>query len=105
MAPWHLVPEGLLLSVRLQPGARKAGVEGIERLADGTEVLKIKVTVPPEDGKANSALIGLLAKTWGLPKRDLELIAGHKSRNKTLLLHGEGDALRRNLEKLYGAGG
>lgn len=101
MTAWVVVPEGLRLAVRLQPGARSAGVEGLERLADGSQVLKVKVTAAPEDGKANSALVALLAKSWKLPKRDLELVSGHKNRNKTLLLHGDGEALSRQLEELY----
>ncbi|HLS69567.1 MAG TPA: DUF167 family protein [Kiloniellales bacterium] len=101
MTAWRIVSKGLELNVRLQPGARQAGVEGLERLADGTQVLKVKVTAPPEDGKANAALVALLAKSWKLPKRDLELIAGHKARNKTLLLRGDGKALHRQLAQLY----
>ncbi|HLW28549.1 MAG TPA: DUF167 family protein [Kiloniellales bacterium] len=104
MTAWLVVPEGLRLFVRLQPGARKVGIEGVEQLADGSRVLKVKVTAPPEDGKANSALISLLAKTLALPKRDLDLISGHKNRNKTVLLQGPGEELRRKLEELCGTG-
>ena len=103
MAAWLVVPEGLRLAVRLQPGARRAGVEGFEQLSDGSQVLKVKVTAPPEDGKANDALVALLAKTLKLPKRDLELVSGHRNRNKTLLLHSQGEALGRQLEELYGS--
>jgi len=101
MTAWRIVPKGLEVNIRLQPGARRAAVEGLERLADGSLVLKVRVTAPPEDGKANAALVALLAKSWKLPKRDLELIAGQKARNKTLLLHGDGEALRQRLEELY----
>ena len=96
-------PEAPAYAAGLQPGARRAGVEGFERLSDGSQVLKVKVTAPPEDGKANDALVALLAKTWKLAKRDLELVSGHKNRNKTLLLHGQGEALGRQLEELYGS--
>jgi len=101
MTAWTSVPEGLRLNVRLQPNARSAAVEGLEQLSDGSYVLKVRVTAPPEDGKANRALVELLAKTWRRPKRDLELISGHKARNKGLLLHGDGEVLRRYLEELY----
>jgi len=98
-AAWRVVPEGLRLAVRLQPGARRSGVEGLERLADGSLVLKVKVTPPPEDGRANAALLALLAREWKLPKRGLSIVAGHTARNKTLLLSGDGAALERLLRE------
>src|SRR3546814_8436576 len=58
----------LLVDLRLQPGASRAKVDGPARLDDGAMVLKLRVTEPPEDGKANAALVRLLAKSWGLPK-------------------------------------
>jgi uncharacterized protein YggU (UPF0235/DUF167 family) len=58
-------------------------------LADGSIALKVRVTESAERGKANAALIALLAKSWKRPKRDLVLVAGHASRHKTLLLSGE----------------
>ncbi|MDF2096399.1 DUF167 domain-containing protein [Aquibaculum arenosum] len=101
MTAWQQTPEGLRLSVRLQPGARSLGIEGVERLADGRAVLKVKVTAAPESGKANAALIALLAKEWKLRKSDLELIAGQKARNKTLLLRDCGTELQEMLAARY----
>src|SRR3546814_2288699 len=62
-------------------------------------VLKLRVTEPPEDGKANAALVRLLAKSWGLPKSTLSLVAGHTDRRKTLAVADDPAALRRALER------
>src|SRR3546814_17866539 len=58
----------LLVDLRLQPGARRAKVDGPARLDDGAMVLKLRVTEPPAAGQANDALVRPLARSWGLPK-------------------------------------
>lgn len=55
---------------------------------DGNVVLKVAVTAPPEDGKANKALIKLLAKAWKLPKGAMTIKKGAKDRRKTLFIEG-----------------
>jgi uncharacterized protein (TIGR00251 family) len=78
-----LCPEGVRLAVKLQP--RASANELGEAL--GNE-LKIKVTAPPVDAAANEALLELLAEKLGCPRNRIELIRGHTSRHKTILLHG-----------------
>ena len=80
--------------MRLQPGASRAAIEGLSELADGRIVLKVRVGEPPEGGKANAALIKLLAKTWKLPKTRLRVVAGHNQRLKILLIEGDAPELR-----------
>ena len=88
--PWCVpIAGGLRLAVRLQPGARKAGLGGPVTLADGGVALSARVTAAPEGGKANAALIALLAKTWRLPKGSFEIVAGRSTRNKALLIAGD----------------
>lgn len=89
----------LLVDLRLQPGASRAKVDGLAMLDDGATVLKVRVTEPPEDGKANAALIKLLARAWKRPKSALSLVAGHTDRRKTLAVAGDPAALRRDLER------
>ena len=89
----------LLVDLRLQPGASRAKVDGLALLDDGTTVLKVRVTEPPEDGKANAALIKLLAKAWKQPKSALSLVAGHTDRRKTLAVAGDPAALRHDLDR------
>ncbi len=76
-------PDGVLLSVRVQPGSRKAGILGVH----GTR-LKVAVHAPPEKGKANDALIEMLAETLGLRKKQIILQQGATNQNKVVLLAG-----------------
>jgi hypothetical protein len=98
-SPFRLAGDGLLVDLRLQPGASRARVDGLAVLDDGATVLKVRVTEPPEGGKANAALIKLLAKAWKLPKSALTLVAGHTDRRKTLAVAGDPAALKRDLER------
>jgi uncharacterized protein YggU (UPF0235/DUF167 family) len=72
------------LTVRLTPRAARSAVEGIARDAAGEPYLAVRVTAPPEGGKANAALIRLLARHWRLPAGDLRLVAGASGRRKVL---------------------
>jgi uncharacterized protein len=76
-------PDAVLLSVKVQPRASKNQIGG----AQGSE-LKISVTAPPVDSAANEALIELLAEILGCGRSRIEIVRGHKSRHKTLKLHG-----------------
>jgi uncharacterized protein (TIGR00251 family) len=75
--------EGWLLPVRAQAGARKAGI-----LGEQAGALKIAVTAPAEDGRANRALIELLRTALHLKRSQLELVAGERSRDKRFLVRG-----------------
>jgi hypothetical protein len=81
--------DGVVLALRVQPGARREAVEGRVTDADGTPRLKVALTVAAEDGKANARLIALLAKRWKLPKSAFALSQGAKARRKTMLIAGD----------------
>ncbi len=68
--------------------------------AAGRAFLKARVRAVPEDGKANAALLKLLAKTIGVPKSAVTLVAGHTSRVKTLRLTGDAGRLATALNAL-----
>ncbi len=81
---------GVLLSVKVVPGASRTRFAGE---LDGRA--KLAVAAPPERGKANKALITFLAKLLGLRARDVTVIAGHTSPQKTIRIEGTTpDALR-----------
>ena len=75
--------EGCVLPVRAQPGARKAGV-----LGEQAGALKVAVTAPPEDGRANQALTELLRDWLGVKRSQVELAAGATGRDKRFLIRG-----------------
>jgi uncharacterized protein len=75
--------EGAMLAVRAQPGARKNAVIGEQAGA-----LKVAVTAPPEDGRANAALVEVLREWLGLKRSQVELASGQTNRNKTFLIRG-----------------
>ncbi len=90
--------EGCVLPVRAQPGARRAGVQGEQNGA-----LKVAVTAPPEDGRANQALLEVLREVLKLKRSQVELLSGQTSRDKRFLIRGvDREELRRRLAGLLG---
>jgi len=87
--------------VKVSPGARRTGVEGVTQLAAEETALKVSLTAPPSEGQANRALVQFLAKTFGLAKRDVEILRGAGSRQKLLLLRGDSEGLARQVKSLY----
>lgn len=76
-------PNGVIISVRLQPRSSRNQVEGISEGA-----LKIRLTAPPVDGSANRALIEFLSDLTGIRKSAFSISKGHKSRDKSVLAEG-----------------
>jgi uncharacterized protein len=70
------------------------------RSADGRPALKVSVTAPPTEGRANDALVQLLAKQWRVAKRDLAIVSGLKSRDKIVHITGEPALLLNHLKPL-----
>lgn len=88
---------GIAIVVRVSPNSSRARIDGPVTEADGTEMLKVAVTVPPEGGKANAALVKLLAKEWGLPKTTLSITSGAKDRRKTVTIEGDARVLEKKI--------
>jgi uncharacterized protein (TIGR00251 family) len=76
-------PEGTLLELRLHPRARRTGVVGVVG-----DRLKIAVSGPPVDGKANAELRRFLADVAGVPKSAVRILRGETSREKAVLVRG-----------------
>lgn len=91
------------VAVRLTPRARQNRLDGLARLADGTPVSEASVSAPPQEGRANEALLQLLAKQWQVPRRDLALVGGLKSRRKLVRVAGDARALLPRLAGLLAA--
>jgi uncharacterized protein (TIGR00251 family) len=95
--PFRIIADGLRVQVRVAPKAGANRIGGLAADADGAVQLKVSVTAPPDKGKANAAVLRLLAKEWGLAKSDIEVTQGQTSRTKTLLIRGDGMGLMRSL--------
>ena len=91
--------------LRATPGAARDAMTGLQPDADGKIRLKINVTTVAEDGKANKAVLALLAKTCRVPKSSLTLIAGETNRLKTVLIAGDGTVLLQQLTDWLSATG
>ena len=87
------------LYVKVTPKSDRDAVGQVERMADGTLRLGLKVRAAPDKGAANQAVIKLLAKTFGLPKSALAIRQGETSRLKTVSAP-DSDTLRAQLEAL-----
>ncbi|MCB0871541.1 MAG: DUF167 domain-containing protein [Solirubrobacterales bacterium] len=75
--------------VRLQPRASRNEISGYrEDPETGEQVLQARVTAPPVDGKANKALIALLAREFSVPKSRIQIVQGETSRDKLIELPG-----------------
>ena len=92
-APWQVLAGGLALTVRLTPKGGRDAIDGIEQMADGRAVLKVRVRAAPSQGEANDALVRLLAKSLGVAARQVSLVAGATARVKRLEVAGSGPAL------------
>lgn len=98
--PWQQTSEGVNVAVRLTPKGGRDAIDGLETLSDGRAVLKARVRVAPSEGEANEALCRLIAKSVGVPPRDVVVVAGAAARIKRLTISGDGPTLMAALEKI-----
>jgi uncharacterized protein (TIGR00251 family) len=86
MAPWYRrSPSGaLVVSIHAQPGAKRTEVAGLHG-----DALRIRVAAPALEDRANDALIAFVADRLGIPRREVRLVAGGKSREKRLEVPGD----------------
>ena len=98
-APWRATPDGVVVACRLTPKSGRDAIDGAATLADGTRVLLVRVRAVPENGKANDALVRLIANKAGVPPSRARLVAGAKSRLKQVAILGDPAALIAKLEK------
>jgi uncharacterized protein YggU (UPF0235/DUF167 family) len=97
-SPFRITTDGIRIRVLAHPGARRDAVEGLRAEADGGMALRVAVRAAPEGGKANEAIIALLARAWGMPRRSLRLVSGAGDRHKSFHLTGEPKALLVHLQ-------
>src|SRR3981081_1053906 len=98
MNPWRTSTGGISVALRVTPRGGRDGIEGLETLANGRSVVKVRVRAIAEGGEANRAVTELLAKALGVPKGKVRVLSGATSRLKQITVEGDpaklGDALR-----------
>jgi uncharacterized protein (TIGR00251 family) len=87
--PFSTIAGGIRVRIKVTPKARRNQVEGLAAEPSGEVTLKVAVTAAPEGGKANAAVVKLLAAEWGVAKSTIEVVLGAADRRK--LLHVAGD--------------
>ena len=97
---WRRTPGGVLLDIKVQPGASKDIVGGVSLGSKGEPRLTVRVTAPPEDGRANKAALAILAEALGLPKSALSLASGEKARQKTVAIDADAEAVGARIDAL-----
>jgi uncharacterized protein len=97
--PWRYSVQGISIALRVTPRGGRDDIDGIETLANGRAVVKIRVRAIAEGGEANRAVMELLAKVLGVPKARVRLLSGVTSRLKQVAVDGDprmlGDTLRK----------
>jgi uncharacterized protein YggU (UPF0235/DUF167 family) len=85
---WRALPDGVSVAVKVQPKARRPGLQGAVPTADGPR-LRIAVSEPPEDGRANRAVCAALAEALHVGLSAVRVTAGAAAREKLLFVSGD----------------
>ena len=93
----HALDDGVRFAVRVTPRGGRDAIEGWQSDAAGKTHLKLRVRVAAEDGKANEAVVRLVAEELSVPRGQIEIVSGASARLKMLEIRGDGDALQRRL--------
>jgi uncharacterized protein (TIGR00251 family) len=103
MVPWRYSTEGVSVALRVTPRGGRDDIDGIETLANGRAVIKVRVRTIAEGGEANRAVTELLAKALGVPRGKVRVLSGMTSRLKQIAVDGDPVKLGETLRKLTAA--
>ena len=101
-SPFSARPDGVRVAVRVTPRAAGEGVRGVAIEADGGARLAVRVAAAAEGGRANAALVKLLAKRWRVPASAITVVGGATARRKVLHIAGPPAALLEQLRSREG---
>jgi uncharacterized protein YggU (UPF0235/DUF167 family) len=97
--PWRYSTGGVSVALRVTPRGGRDDIDGLETLADGRVVVKVRVRAIADGGEANRAVTEMVAKALGVPKARVRILSGTTSRLKQIAVDGDpaklGDALRK----------
>ena len=103
MDPWRYSTEGISVALRVTPRGGRDDIDGIETLANGRSVVKVRVRAIADGGEANRAVTELLAKVLGVPKARVKILSGATSRLKQVAVDGDPKILGETLRKAAAA--
>src|ERR1700709_2110964 len=103
MDPWRYSTAGISVALRVTPRGGRDDIDGVETLANGRSVVKVRVRAIAEGGEANRAVTELLAKVLGVPKGKVRVLSGTTSRLKQIAVDGDPDRLGEALPTLTAA--
>lgn len=91
--------DGIGFTLRLTPKGGRDAIEGWAQDANGVALLRARVAAPPEDGKANDALVALLAAAFAVPKKAVRITGGASARVKRIRIGGDRQLLSARLNQ------
>ena len=103
MDAWRYSAQGISIALRVTPRGGRDEIEGLETLANGRTVVKMRVRAIAEGGEANRAVVELLARALGVPRARVRVLSGATSRLKQIAVDGDPAKLGEALRKLTAA--
>ena len=100
MDAWRTSNEGISVALRVTPRGGRDDIDGLETLANGRSVVKVRVRAVADGGEANRAVTELLAKALGVPKASVRILSGTTSRLKQIAVDGAPAKLGETLRAL-----
>jgi uncharacterized protein (TIGR00251 family) len=100
MDPWRYSTQGISVALRVTPRGGRDEIDGLETLANGRSVMKVRVRAVAEGGEANRAVIELLATALGVSKGKVRVLSGVTSRLKQIAVDGDPAKLGNTLRLL-----
>jgi uncharacterized protein len=89
MDPWRYSTTGISVALRVTPRGGRDGIDGVETLANGRSVVKVRVRAIADGGEANRAVTELVAKSLGVTKASVRILSGTTSRLKQIAVDGD----------------
>ncbi len=87
--PWRYSTQGISVALRVTPRGGRDDIDGVETLANGRSVVKVRVRAIAEGGEANRAVTELVAKALGVTKASVRILSGTTSRLKQIAVDGD----------------
>ena len=103
MDAWRYSTGGISIALRVTPRGGRDDIDGLETLANGRTVVKVRVRAIADGGEANRAVTELIAKALGVPKARVRILSGATSRLKQIAVDGDPAKLGETLRKLTAA--